>query len=207
MLKILGRVTSINVRKVLWTADECGAAYTREDWGLPLRDPNTAEFLALNPNAQVPVLIDGDVTLWESHAIMRYLIDVSADSALIPRDRRARAVAEQWLQWQATDLNMAWGYAVAARLRKLPGFDDEAQVAQSLERWTAKMRIFEARLAQTNAYAAGDAFTIADIALGLSAHRWFGGDFARPDLPHITAYYDRVRTRPAARIHFDAATP
>lgn len=206
MLRIFGRVTSINVRKVLWTADELGLAHTREDWGLPLRDPNTLEFRALNPNAQVPVIIDGDFVLWESHAIMRYWVEREA-SPLLPSDAQARARVEQWLGWQATDLNIAWRYAVAARVRKLAGYEDEARIAESLQEWTVKMRVLEARLAETGAYVTGGDFSLADIALGLSVHRWFGGDFERPDLAHVSAYYERVRMRPAAVPHFDAATP
>ncbi len=206
MLRIFGRVTSINVRKVLWTADELGLAYTREDWGLPLRDPNTLEFRALNPNAQVPVIIDGDFVLWESHAIMRYWVEREA-SPLLPSDAQARARVEQWLGWQATELNFAWSYAAMALVRKAPGYDDAARIADSLRVWTAKMRILEERLAETGAYAAGAAFSLADIALGLSVHRWFGGDFERPDLAHVSAYCERVRMRPAAVPHFDAATP
>jgi glutathione S-transferase len=204
MLRILGRVTSINVRKVLWTADELGLAYVREDWGLPLRDPNTAEFRALNPNAQVPVLVDGEFVLWESNAIMRYMAE---GSSLLPADARARALVEQWLGWQATELNFAWSYAAMALVRKAPGYDDAARITDSLRVWTAKMRILEGRLAETGAYAVGADFSLADIALGLSVHRWFGGDFERPDLAHVNAYYARVRSRPAAQPHFDAATP
>jgi glutathione S-transferase len=204
MLRILGRVTSINVRKVLWTADELGLAYEREDWGLPLRDPNTAQFRALNPNAQAPVLIDGEFVLWESNAIMRYLAE---GASLLPADARARALVEQWLGWQATELNFAWSYAAMALVRKAPGYDDKARIADSLRVWTAKMHILEERLAETGAYAAGADFSLADIALGLSVHRWFGGDFERPDLAHVNAYFARVRSRPAAQPHFDAATP
>ena len=65
MMKVLGRITSINVRKVLWALDELGLPYEREDWGLPLRDPKVPEYLALNPNGQIPVLIDGDFSMWE----------------------------------------------------------------------------------------------------------------------------------------------
>ena len=83
MLRILGRVTSINVRKVLWAADELGVAYEREDWGLPLRDPHDPEFLKLNPNALVPVLVDDEFVLWESHAIIRYLAE-RGGGTLIP---------------------------------------------------------------------------------------------------------------------------
>lgn len=129
MLTILGRATSINVRKVLWTADELGLEYELDLWGLPHRAPNTDEFRAFNPNAQVPVLKDGAFVLWESSAIMRYLIDAYGPGELMPSDPFTRAVAEQWFAWQATDLNASWRYAVMARVRKLPGYDDDAQIA------------------------------------------------------------------------------
>jgi glutathione S-transferase len=73
MRKILGRVTSINVRKVLWAAAELGIDLEREDWGRPVRDPQVPEFLALNPNGLVPVLIEDGFVLWDSTAILRYL--------------------------------------------------------------------------------------------------------------------------------------
>jgi glutathione S-transferase len=207
MLTILGRTTSINVRKVLWTADELGVPYELEIWGKPHRDPNAPEFRALNPNAQVPVLRDGDFVLWESSAIVRYLIDKYGPADLVPRDLHTRARAEQWFAWQATDLNGAWHPAVGALVRKVPGDYDPEDVANSVKRWTAKIRIFEGRLAETKAYAAGDAFSFADISLGLSTHRWFGGDFDKPDLPNVAAYYERVKARPAAAKYFDPATP
>ena len=74
-LRILGRVTSSNVRKVLWTADLCGIDYEHEVWGQPHRDPKVREFLALNPNGTVPVIVDGPLVLWESNAIVRYLAE------------------------------------------------------------------------------------------------------------------------------------
>src|SRR5690554_4489962 len=106
-LTILGRVTTINVRKVLWAADEMVVDHVSEDWGLPLRDPNDPGFLRLNPNAQVPVIIEDDFVLWESNAIMRYLAQQHR-SGLLPAAPRAQAVMEQWLGWQAADLNGAW---------------------------------------------------------------------------------------------------
>ena len=206
MLTLLGRRSSINVRKVLWTADELGVPFTLDVWGKPHRDPDAPAFRALNPNAQVPVLRDGDFVLWDSSAIMRYLIDAYGPGGLVPDDPFERALAEQWFAWQLTDLNASWGYAVMALVRKAPGYEDQAQIAAALSAWEAKMRILEGRLAETP-YAAGLRFSFADIALGLSVHRWFGGDFERPDLPHVSAYYERVRSRPAALVHFDAATP
>ena len=207
MIAILGRSTSINVRKALWTADELGLAYTQESWGKPERDPNTPEFLALNPNGLTPVLRDGDFVLWESSAIMRYLIDKYGPGKLIPGAVETRARAEQWFAWQATDLNGSWHPAVGALVRKTGDPYDRDAVEASLSRWTQKMRIFEAHMAETKAYVAGAAFSFADIPLGLSMHRWFGGDFERPDLENVLAYYERVKARPAAAKHFDAAAP
>ena len=71
MLKVLGKASSINVRKVLWTCDEIGVPFEREDWGSGLRSTQSDEFRRLNPNAMVPVLIDGDFVLWESNTICR----------------------------------------------------------------------------------------------------------------------------------------
>ena len=207
MLTILGRRTSINVRKVLWTADELGLAYAHEVWGKPERDPKAPAFLALNPNGLVPVLRDDDFVLWESSAIMRYLIDKYGPGDLIAKKIEQRARAEQWFGWQATELNNAWMPAVLALVRKVPGDYDPAAVKDSVDRWTAKMRIFEAHMAETKAYVAGDAFSFADIPLGLSMHRWFGGDFDKPEFPSIRAYYERVKARTAAAPHFDPATP
>ena len=73
MLRILGKATSINVRKVLWTCEELDLPFVREDWGAGFKSTQTADFLALNPNAMVPVIQDGDFVLWESNAIIRYL--------------------------------------------------------------------------------------------------------------------------------------
>ena len=170
MLKVLGRVTSINVRKVLWGAGELGVAIEREDWGQPLRDPRVPEFLALNPNAQVPVIVDDGFVLYESNAILRYL--AAKHRALIPDTLQGRALVDQWLSWQVGELNPQWGYAVQALMRKNPAFADPARIADSVAKWTAKMQILEGQL-KASRHVAGPEFGIADIAIGLSSHRWF----------------------------------
>jgi glutathione S-transferase len=204
MLKVLGRVTSINVRKVLWTLDELGLAYEREDWGLPVRNPYVPEFLKFNPNAQVPVVIDGDFVLWESNVIMRYLEEKDGARRLLAADLETRTRAEQWLQWQATELNPQWGYAVYALLRKVPGYDDPMEIRRSLARWGDKMKMLEARLVETGAFAAGDAFSLADIALGLSIHRWYAVPGDLPALPAVRRYYETLRRRDAGARYMSA---
>ena len=197
MLKVLGRVTSINVRKVLWALDELSLAYEREDWGLPLRDPKVPEFLALNPNGQVPVLVENEFVLWESNAILIYLAE--REGALLPDHLEQRALTLQWLGWQASELNPPWGYALNALIRKTPGYDDPARIADSMARWTAKMEILEAQLSKGNTFV-GNGFTIADIALGLSVHRWMSVPAAKKELPAVAEYYERLMSRePGAR--------
>lgn len=196
MVKVLGRVTSINVRKVLWALDELGEAYEREDWGLPLRDPKVPEFLALNPNGQVPVLIEDDgFVMWESNAILAYL--ARSRTRLMPADIKESGRALQWLFWQGTELNPPWMYAVNALARKTPGYEDPAKIADSIARWTAKMEILEAELAKGSPFIAGQELSTADIALGLSIHRWLRTPFDHKALPAVQAYYQRLKQRPA----------
>lgn len=192
MLKILGKATSINVRKVLWTCEELGVAYTRHDSGPEL---------AQNPNGLVPVIVDGDFVLWESNTIIRYLASKQSAETLLPRDPRRRAEIEKWIDWQATEFNTAWRYAFSAIARRNPAYDDPRQIEASKKEWTRMVGIVEAQLATTGAYIAGDRFTLADIPIGLSVNRWFMTAMERPAFPAVAAYYDRLSERPAFLKH------
>ena len=204
-LKVLGRVTSINVRKVLWLLGELDIGYEREDWGLPTRDPKAPEFLKLNPNAQVPVLIDEGFVLWESNAILSYL--AHKHGAFVPADPKGRALVDQWLFWQLGELNPAWGYAVNALLRRNPAYSDEGRVAESVARWTKMLGILDAQLTKQS-YVAGESFTIADIAIGLSSHRWFSTPIpGRTLFPAVEDHYRRMQARAAGAPWLTAETP
>ena len=152
----------------------------------------------------MPVLIDEHGPVWESNAICRY---VAADTPLFPRDRRQRALVDQWMDWQCTELNTVWRYAFAGLVRKTPGFDDPQQVATSVVAWNTAMGLLSARLVDTGAHVAGDAFTLADIVLGLSVHRWLFSPIEREDWPALTAYYERLSRRPAFRTWADPRVP
>lgn len=205
MPKVLGRITSINVRKVLWALDEMGLGYDREDWGLPLRDPKVPEFLALNPNGQVPVFIEGEFVLWESNAILIYLAE--REGALLPEQMEQRALALQWLTWQATELNPPWGYAVNALIRKTAGYDDPDRIADSMVRWTVKMDLLEAHLLRSGTGYVSDSFSIADIALGLSVHRWMSIPAEKKLLPAVADYYALLMSRHAGARWMGPETP
>ncbi len=201
-LRLLGRASSINVRKVLWTLDEAGLAYAHEAWGdgeLSLQSP---EFLALNPLGMVPVLIDGGAVLRESNTLCRYVAARAGRLDLLPTEALARARVEQWMDWQATELNNAWRYAFMGLIRKSPAHQDAALLAQGLQGWNAQMAVLEVQLQATGAYAAGDTFTLADVVLGLSLERWRQTPQpARPSFPALEAYHARLCERPAFRRH------
>jgi glutathione S-transferase len=200
MLRILGKASSINVRKVLWTCAELRIPFARVDWGSGFRSTHEPAFLSLNPNAMVPVIVDGDVVLWESNTICRYLVArYGEDSAMLPPEPAARARVEQWMDWQATELNNAWRHAFMALVRNSPAHTDPAQVANSIAQWNRHMGILDAQLAKSGAYAAGPHFSLADVVLGLSLNRWLMTPMERPDYPALRAYAGLLRQRPGCR--------
>lgn len=205
MIRVLGRASSINVRKVLWTLDEIGAPYAHEgQWGA---DGNTRspEFLKLNPRGLIPVLIDENGPLAESNAICRYLARKHARRDLLPLSPEGAAAVETWMDWQASDLNMAWRPALLSTMRGDGSFGAEA-VAASVAAWNTQMALLDARLADVP-YAAGEAFSLADIVLGLSAHRWRSTPMPRAELPHVARWLARLAERPPFARHASAGYP
>jgi glutathione S-transferase len=201
MLRILGKPTSINVRKVLWLCEELALPHVLEPWGAGYRDTDTPEFRALNPNALVPVAIDGDAVLWESNTICRWLAGKAGRDDLLPREPLARARVEQWMDWQAGDFNNAWRYAFMHLVRKSPAHQDPAAVAAGTAAWNRHVAMLDEQLARTGAFVAGPGFTLADIVIGLSVNRWFETPMERPALAHVQAYYDRLTQRAPFRLH------
>lgn len=207
-LTVLGKAASINVRKVLWTCQELGLACRREDWGSGERSTDTPAFRALNPNALVPVLLERDETgggddfvLWESNTICRYLAARAGRHDLLPAAPRQRARVEQWMDWQATELNTSWRYTFMALVRHSPVHQDPAALSAGQAAWTRHMQILDTQLACGGPCVLGAAFTLADIVLGLSVQRWFMTPWARPALPAVQAYWDHLNQREGYRLH------
>ena len=130
-MHIWGRLTSLNVRKVVWAAQETGAPFTRSDAGMAFGVVKTPEYLAMNPNALVPTLQDGDLALWESNVIVRYLFAKYSDGSLYPADLAQRFDAERWMDWQQTTLNRAGGAAFVQWFRTPVAQRDHAAIDQS----------------------------------------------------------------------------
>ncbi|MQA36594.1 glutathione S-transferase family protein [Rugamonas aquatica] len=201
MLTILGKSSSINVRKVLWTCAEIGLDYRLEQYGSGFLPTATPGFLRMNPNGMVPVIIDDGHSLWESNTICRYLAGKHGRSDLLPSEPMARAQVEKWMDWQATELNNAWRYAFMALVRQSPAHGDAAALAASVAEWNRLMAMLDAQLAAGGPYVCGETLTLADIVLGLSANRWRAAPMARPVLAAVDAWFSRLSERAGFRTH------
>jgi len=201
MLTIHGRANSINVRKVLWTADEVGILYEREDWGRGFRPVSDAAFQAMNPLGVVPVIDDVGFVLSESNTIARYLAAKHGRTDLLPADPQGRAVVERWMDWQAQEFNNSFRAAFLALVFKSPLPGGQETIDASLADWPKKMAIVEDQLRQTGAYITGPNFTLADVAIGMAVNRWFITPIQRPEFPAVSAYYDLLAERPAYQKH------
>ena len=202
-LHIWGRLSSLNVRKVVWAAQETGVAFTRSDAGMAFGVVNTPGYLAMNPNALVPTLQDGDFVLWESNAIVRYVFAKygaakDGTNTLYPQDLAHRFDAERWMDWQQTTLNRAGGAAFVQLIRTPAERRDEAAISQSVDAMQPLLEQLDRHLS-TQPYMAGEQFTMADIPVACDIHRWFGLPRERAPLPHLERWYASIQARPAVR--------
>ncbi len=183
------------MQKVIWTLEELKLDYTRIDVGGAFGGLDTPEFGALNPNRLVPVLQDGDLTLWESSAIVRYLAAEYGAGSMWPQAPRARAHCEQWADWAITTFQPTWLTVFVQQVRTPP-----AQRNAALEKkYAAKANTCFALLDNALAdqpYLGGDSLTYADILAGVSLYRWSRIDVKRIDMPHVDAWHERLKKRP-----------
>jgi glutathione S-transferase len=198
MLKIWGRLSSVNVQKVVWCADEIGLAYERIDAGGKFGRNDTPEYLAMNPNGLVPVIQDDGFVLYESNAIVRYLAARDAADSLWPRDLRSRADVDRWMEWQSTSFTPAMWAAFWQLIRTAPEKRDAAAVEASRSKSEKCAAILDAHLA-TRRFLTGDVFTAADIVAGCAAHRWLNLPLARTARPHLERWYAELKSRPGSR--------
>ena len=198
MLRIWGRLSSVNVQKVVWCADELELAYDRIDAGGRFGINDTPEFLAKNPNGLVPVIDDDGFVLYESNAIVRYLAARAGAEALWPADVRRRADVDRWMEWQSTAFTPAMWAAFWQLIRTPADKRDAAAVEASRAKSEALATIVDAQLANTP-YLAGGAFTVADIVVGCAAHRWLNLPLPRVPRPNLERWYAGLKARPGSR--------
>jgi len=197
-LKVWGRLSSVNVQKAMLCIEELQLPHERFDAGLAFGVVDTPEYRRKNPNGLVPVIEDDGFILWESNAIVRYLASKHGEGSLYPSDRRQRADADHWMDWQATALQPAMLQAFAHLVRLPPEKRDASLVEPSRQKTESCVAIMDAALTGRR-FITGDELTIGDIALGPAIHRWSNLPLARAPRPNVERWYRELMARPAAR--------
>lgn len=198
MMVLWGRLSSINVRKVVFTLQLLRISFERREAGGAFGVVRTPDYLARNPNALVPLLDDDGYTLWESNVIVRYLAARHGDGSLYPADLQQRFDAERWMDWQQTTLNGAGREAFVQLIRTPANQRSQAALDASIAATEPLWDVLEARLASSPCLA-GQSLTIADIPIACEMHRWRGLPLHHPSRPHLDAWYARIAALPAAR--------
>ena len=193
---IWGRKSSVNVQSVLWCLEELDLVFNRVDAGHTYGVVTTPAFLQMNPNGKVPVLIDGDgPAIFESGAILRYLATQYGAGPFWPDAPPARAVVDKWAEWAKINFASQFISDVFWPLVRIPPSQrDYAAITSAVTSIESELTIAE-KVLETHAFIAGDDFSLADIQFGHCLYRYYDIDVIRANLPHLRAYYERLRTR------------
>ena len=205
MLRIWGRLSSVNVQKVVWCARELSLDHERIDVGGAFGGVDTPEFKAMNPNGMIPVIEDGlndsgdtRFVLLESNAIVRYLSARYGPGNLYPLELHERADADRWMDWQTTSYSPSMVDAFMQLVRTPEDQRDAERIERSRQAAERSTAVLEAVLAK-QPYVAGRRFTMADIVCGCATHRWLGLPMDRPARPNLERWMAELRDRRAAR--------
>jgi len=193
---VYGRRSSINVQKVLWTLGELNITFDRESIGGSFGGNDTPAYRAMNPNGLVPVLRDGDVTMFESNAIVRYLATRYGSGTLLPTEPQALAAAEQWMEWTQTTLAPPASVLFMNQVRTPADRADRKAMADAEARLQIVLPIADKALAD-RPFFAGPALSIGDIVLGCFRWRLDGLDWKRPAMPNLDRWFEALKQRPA----------
>lgn len=198
MIKIYGRQNSSSVQLVMWAVAELGIENERLDYGHGHASTQTDEYLALNPMGRVPILIDGDVRVFESAAILRYLAAQYGTDDFWPKDPARRAPLDTWAEWGKGTFTEAVLEVFVYDVRLPPKTRDPRILADATERLIPLAKILDARLGN-GPWLDGDRFSFAYIACGHILHRYHSLEWDRPQLRNLEDYYERLQTRLAYR--------
>jgi glutathione S-transferase len=196
MLTIWGRANSSNVKKVLWCAEELGLAYEHIPAGGAFGLVDDPAYRALNPNGLVPTVRDGELILWESNSIVRYLAARYGEGTLYARDPGERAQGDRWMDWTTANISAPFRDVFWNMVRTAPEKRDMAAVEAGLKRCGTLLAIADKALGEAP-YLSGQSFGMGDIPLGCTAFGWFEMPIERPDLPNLAAWYQRLKLRRA----------
>ena len=199
MLKVWGRKNSSNVRKVLWCAEELALPYEREEAGGAFGVVDSPQYRALNPNGRVPMIEDDGFVLWESNAIVRYLAArYGSDTSWYQRDVCVRAQADKWMDWTTSTFagpfrDLFWG------MLRTPAEQQDWVLINGASKTCAELLSIVDQALSEKPYLSGDEIGMGDIPLGSFIYAWFEMPIERPSMPHLEAWYERLKLRPCYR--------
>ena len=202
MLQIWGRLSSLNVRKVVWTAQELGVPFEHINAGRQYGVVDSPEYRRMNPNGLVPLLIDGGYQLWESNVIVRYLGARYGLGSFYPEALPERFNAERWMDWQQTTLNPAGRDAFVQLIRTPPAERDASAVQRSIDATEPLLALLDDHLSRRK-FMTGERLTMADVPLACEVHRWWALPLSRPARPHLERWFQHIRERAASTGVFD----
>ena len=196
MLKIWGRVNSINVQKVMWAVAELKIPHVRVDAGMAFGVVNTPEYRAMNPNGRVPTIDYDGFILWESNTIVRYLY---AKHGPI-RTFEAGYGAEKWMDWVTSTLAAPITTMFWQLIRTPSDKRDGAAVEAAIKQAGDTFKIADDVLA-SQPYMSGREFSMGDVPFGCFVNRWMNLPVERPAHANLMKYYERLKSRPAFQRH------
>ncbi|WP_437739855.1 glutathione S-transferase family protein [Sorangium sp. So ce1504] len=182
--------------RVRWALQELGVEFETIQVNLRAGENRRPEFLKLNPAGKLPVLVDGDLVLTESVAIVLYLAEKYPDKGLLPADPRERAKVNQWLLFAATELEQPlWRIARHKFLypedKRQPG-----DIPVAREDFKAMADVLEKHMDQRQ-FVVGDSVTVADLVMAYTLD-WANEAHLLDDFPQLRTYMDRMYARPHA---------
>lgn len=197
MLQVYLDPCTVNSRKVLAGLDLVGLPFELRHVDYFAGAHKSPEFLTINPNGAVPALVDDDLMLSESNAILQYAADLSGAQSHYPKDLKQRADINRWLLWEAsTWFPSCYVYLVEYVVKPLLySSPDEAIIEKEAPNWHRLASILDARLAQSK-WLAGDTVTVADIAVAAPMHVHQAQRLPLDDHPNLKRWIADVEALP-----------
>jgi glutathione S-transferase len=199
-LRLYARRTSSNSQKVLWFLGELAIQYEFVDTGGDAGGLDAPEYLALNPNGRVPTLLDGELPVWESHAILRYLAAAHGGGAYWSPDPATRSQVDRWMDWSqsqfdASFMALFWGYYRTPEANR----DNRANQLHA-KRCRSYLRLLDRCLSEHD-YVVGDRLSLADIPIGALMYRYVNLDETDGLPPRVANWYTRLTERRPFQTH------
>jgi glutathione S-transferase len=194
-LRIYG-IARTRAFRALWMAKEAGIDYEHLPVEIGDAGARTPEFLAINPNGRLPVIVDGDFVLFESLAITLYIAKKHSLGKLYPATLEGEAKAWQWSLWALTEVDRGVNIWSLNAVRLPPEERDAVRRDEALKVLAAPFKVLDAAVAGQD-YLIGDHFTVADLNVAAVISRAIDMDLSA--VPNLKAWLARCLDRPAAR--------